>query len=82
MGATAGYWRNLRYGTRNDDATYSASRAGAAADWDAWRAGVSLQQPLAGGWIAAFRAEGQYADEPLIPGEQFGLGGARTVRGD
>jgi hemolysin activation/secretion protein len=24
---------------------------------------------------------GQYADEPLIPGEQFGLGGERTVRG-
>ena len=36
---------------------------------------------LARGWVLRGRLEGQWANEPLISGELFGLGGARSVRG-
>ena len=31
--------------------------------------------------VLSARLDGQWSDEPLIPGEQFGIGGARSVRG-
>ena len=31
-------------------------------------------------WMLSLRLEGQYADEPLISGEQFGVGGSQSVR--
>jgi hemolysin activation/secretion protein len=32
-------------------------------------------------WITSFRADGQWASEPLISNEQFGAGGVNSVRG-
>jgi hemolysin activation/secretion protein len=32
-------------------------------------------------WMATFRADGQWASEPLISNEQFGAGGINSVRG-
>jgi hemolysin activation/secretion protein len=32
-------------------------------------------------WILSLHAEGQWADQPLISNEQFGLGGVNSVRG-
>ena len=32
-------------------------------------------------WITTFRADGQWASEPLISNEQFGAGGVNSVRG-
>ena len=32
-------------------------------------------------WILSFHAEGQWANQPLISNEQFGLGGVNSVRG-
>jgi hemolysin activation/secretion protein len=32
-------------------------------------------------WITSFRADGQWASEPLISVEQFGAGGVNSVRG-
>jgi hemolysin activation/secretion protein len=32
-------------------------------------------------WILSFRADGQWASEPLISNEQFGIGGVNSVRG-
>jgi hypothetical protein len=32
-------------------------------------------------WVMSLRAEGQWADQPLISNEQYGLGGLNTVRG-
>ena len=75
------YSRNLTGGAKNDDATYGASRAGADARWSAWRGQATLQHTLGSGWMLAGRFEGQYTREPLISAEQFGLGGARSVRG-
>lgn len=81
IAGTLGYTRNLPWGPRNDDAVYDASRAGARARWDAWRARVQAEWPLPGRWTWQGRLEAQATRHPLIPGEQFGLGGARSVRG-
>jgi hemolysin activation/secretion protein len=72
--------RNLGGGRDNNDTAYSGNRAGATADWQAWRYGVEGQWRVASVVLGA-RVRGQLADEPLIPGEQFGVGGALSVRG-
>ena len=75
------YARNLKHGGDNDDAAHGLNRAGAKASWDVWRAGATLTRALPAGWTARGLVEGQIAGEPLISGEQFGLGGASSVRG-
>lgn len=79
--ASIGYTRNLRGGARNDDAAYHASRAGAGAGWHLWRARLEAESVLAQGWTWSGRLEAQYTGRPLVSSEQFGLGGARSVRG-
>ncbi len=75
------YASNLSTGSNNDDATYDVTRAGARADWDALRYKANFGYFFTGGWSARFALAGQAADRPLIPGEQFGVGGATSVRG-
>lgn len=79
LGATL--QQNLRGGVHNDDASYAAARAGADAGWRSWQLDAGWQRDLGGGWATEARVAGQYANEPLIAAEQFGLGGARAVRG-
>lgn len=43
--------------------------------------GLVRDQQLPGNWSVLFRANGQWASEPLISNEQFGLGGTAGVRG-
>lgn len=73
--------QNVRGGARNDDAAYTAARAGAGARWQSWQMDAAWQRELASGWMPAARIAGQYTGEPLISAEQFGLGGIRAVRG-
>lgn len=80
-GSSLSVARNLPGGVRNDDAAYQQARFGAPASWEVWRFGARLQAPVPGGIVAALNGEGQYSHAPLVSGEQFGLGGARSVRG-
>lgn len=80
VGGSLGYARNLGGGSDNTDAAYLGNRAGASRSWDAWRFALEGDWAL-GRWTLGARLHGQYADEPLIPGEQFGIGGAQSVRG-
>lgn len=41
----------------------------------------SWQFPIYGNWLTTVRADGQWADEPLISNEQYGAGGVNSVRG-
>ncbi len=75
------YARNLESGGDNDDSAYGASRAGAEAGWDALRGGAAFSWSLPARWAARALFDGQYANEALTPGEQFGAGGASSVRG-
>jgi hemolysin activation/secretion protein len=45
------------------------------------RGGASYSAPLALTWLWSARAQFQYSPDPLISGEQFGLGGLGSVRG-
>jgi hemolysin activation/secretion protein len=40
-----------------------------------------VRLPLPGQWLVSALLDAQYANEPLIPGEQFGVGGLASVRG-
>jgi len=71
---------NLGGGSFNGDADYAASRAGADSDWQVFAFHGSVER-RAGDWRLIGRARAQLADEPLIPGEQLGIGGRSTVRG-
>jgi hemolysin activation/secretion protein len=46
-----------------------------------YRFGTSYARALAGDWQVRARLDAQYANEPLVPPEQFGIGGATSVRG-
>lgn len=76
-----GYLHNLPAGDRNNDTVYAAARAGAARDWEALRYGASLIVSLPRKWSLNVDWIGQYAAEPLVAGEQFGLGGTDSIRG-
>lgn len=81
FGASLGLARNLGSGRDNDDTAYAANRAGARAAWRALRYSASLAVRLPQGWAVSANLRGQQASEPLISGEQFGVGGATSVRG-
>ena len=42
---------------------------------------LTREQDLFGNWKLAVRADGQWANQPLISNEQFGVGGVNGVRG-
>lgn len=50
-------------------------------NWKALRAGANYMAPFASNWLWSLRAQLQYSADALISGEQFGLGGASSVRG-
>jgi hemolysin activation/secretion protein len=62
------------------DADFDRVRAGADAGYTLGRLGATLVRDL-GTWRGRLAIEGQYAAEPLVPGEQFGLAGTGAVRG-
>jgi hemolysin activation/secretion protein len=71
---------NLSGGSGNNDRAYTANRAGADSGWQAWRYALQGSRAL-GTWTLNAKLRGQASGDALIPGEQFGLGGANGVRG-
>ena len=49
--------------------------------WVALRGGANYTTVWGGGWLWGVRGQFQYSANPLISGEQFGLGGSASVRG-
>ena len=45
------------------------------------RANANYLAPFGGGWVWSVRGQFQYSPDALISGEQFGLGGATSIRG-
>ena len=72
---------NLSFGAHNNAADYARVRPVADSHWMATRFGALATQQLPRGFQGVGRLSGQWSREPLIPGEQFGLGGERSVRG-
>jgi hemolysin activation/secretion protein len=49
--------------------------------WKAVRGGANYAMSLSSGWMWSLRGQFQYSPDALISGEQFGLGGATSIRG-
>ncbi|MBI4190731.1 MAG: ShlB/FhaC/HecB family hemolysin secretion/activation protein [Betaproteobacteria bacterium] len=56
-------------------------RTDATAGYRIWRAGVNYTRVFAKEWQLRAVFNGQYSDDALVPGEQFGFGGPDSVRG-
>ncbi len=77
----ASYASNLSGGSLNTDEAYAASRVGAPQNWDAIRVNYNHEFNLPKGLSLVFNTNLQLADDPLISGEQLGLGGSLGPRG-
>jgi hemolysin activation/secretion protein len=73
--------QNVKGGKNGTDADMALQRAGATASYRLLRYSANYSQPVASDWQMRLRLNGQVAHDPLIPGEQFGAGGAASVRG-
>jgi len=72
--------RNIPGGSNGGKDAF-AVRVGAKDDYTIVRFGGSVTRALDGDWQLRAIANGQYSADALIPGEQFGAGGATSVRG-
>ncbi len=81
-GYTAALALNLPISSANDLLAYqSEDPRVTSVHWRALRAGANYAKPVFGGWLWSVRGQLQYSTDALIAGEQFGLGGATSVRG-
>lgn len=78
VGARVEQVTNLSGGSYNNDETYSAQ--GLDHSWKAVRYGLDASYAL-DAWGLSARVQGQYSNDALYSGEQFGLGGVASVRG-
>lgn len=73
---------NLALGGRHAAASdFDAVRAGAKRRYSMLRAGAYGALALPAAWRLQARINGQSSGDALVPGEQFGIAGANTVRG-
>jgi hemolysin activation/secretion protein len=71
---------NTDFGGHNTQAHYQAARLNAKQNWDLFRFGGNFSVGFKD-WIAQTSFTGQHSNNPLISGEQFGIGGSFDVRG-
>ena len=64
-----------------DASQFAAKRAGADPSFFILRGGLQRQQLLGGNWSLVGKLDGQLANGPLISNEEYGAGGADSVRG-
>ncbi|MBK5915002.1 ShlB/FhaC/HecB family hemolysin secretion/activation protein [Rhodocyclus purpureus] len=60
---------------------FAAARPGAARDYLIGKLSAFAEIPFGDGYALHGRVSAQYSADALVPGEQFGLGGAASVRG-
>jgi hemolysin activation/secretion protein len=72
---------NIPGGSKGDSAAFAAARVGAPVNYKLLRFGANLNEGFARDWQVRVALNGQYTNAALIPGEQFGAGGATSVRG-
>jgi len=73
--------KNIPGGKNGDDAAFQASRPGASADYSVFRYGFNYVRQFQNEWQTRLGFSGQYTRDPLVSGEQFGIGGPDSVRG-
>ena len=73
--------RNIPGGDKGKSADFNRVRAGAPAGYSLLRYSAGYSRALPADWQMRLVLAGQQTSDALIPGEQFGAGGATTVRG-
>jgi len=73
--------KNIPGGNDGDQAAFDASRPGATENYSVFRGGFNYVTQFSNEWQARIGANGQYTDDLLVSGEQYGIGGPDTVRG-
>jgi hemolysin activation/secretion protein len=81
IGGNIALAHNIPGGEFGRQDAFDKARTGASMRYVALRGGLNYSRALPDDWQARAVLTGQYAAEPLIPGEQFGIGGASSVRG-
>jgi hemolysin activation/secretion protein len=72
---------NIAGGDRGGSADFNRVRNGAASGYNILRFNAGYNRALAKDWQLRVNLSGQYTRDQLVPGEQFGAGGATSVRG-
>ena len=73
--------RNIPGGDNGKSADFARVRAGAPSGYSLLRFNAGYSRMLPADWQMRVALAGQYTSDALVPGEQFGAGGATTVRG-
>ena len=73
--------QNIAGGAHGNSADFALARTDARAGYHLSRFTADCRHAFAAAWQIRFRSSGQYTSQPLVPGEQFGLGGMHSVRG-
>jgi hemolysin activation/secretion protein len=81
VGGNVEYVANVGGGRGNDALAYNTARATASTNWSVVRWDADAQYNFASRWGLNAKLRGQYTNDLLIPGEQFGIGGVASVRG-
>jgi hemolysin activation/secretion protein len=77
----AAYLQNLPGGNDGRDVDFKNSRQDARAAYRIWRLGGVYTRTFLKDWQFRLKADLQYSRDALIAAEQFGLGGADSIRG-
>lgn len=72
---------NFAGGSNGRQQDFDTARVNAKTDYTTLRFSVNTTQALPKNWLARVIANGQYTKNALIAGEQYGAGGASSVRG-
>lgn len=73
--------QNIAGGAHGNRADFALARTGASADYRLLRLTTDCRRAIGAAWQIRLKSSGQYTSQPLVPGEQFGLGGLHSVRG-
>jgi len=69
------------WATKDSSEDFETVRTGAQQSYNIVRSGAQMNYSLPGNWSAFCSLNGQYSSDKLVPGEQYGLGGAGSIRG-
>lgn len=81
LGFSMSVAQNLPGGSLGRSADFQALRAPATANYRIYRYGMNWMRTWSSDWQARVALQGQETPHALVPGEQFGVGGADNVRG-
>jgi hemolysin activation/secretion protein len=73
--------QNVAGGSRGTAADFAGVRSGAKAGYRMVRFAAAFTNVIAADWQTRVLLNGQWTHDALVPGEQFGAGGATSVRG-